>query len=201
MTSNRNTRPAFPITLLALLTASSGCSMANWTQKLATPQREQLSARAQTKASMKSAIESNREQALLLAAETRWSDDDPADCERLLNRLLENNPDCHVAQRMLAELYLSTGRPQLALREFQYLLDREPNSLELQYQCAAALEASGHPAEAGAMFERVAASASPESWLAATPNRGAQGMPIFRDQPINTVVPVSHDDQRPRFLR
>lgn len=188
MASNHS-RPAFTATL-ALLLASSGCSLTNWSQKLVTPQNEEVAARAQTKESMKSAIESDRERALLLAAESRWKDDDPADCERLLNRLLENNPECRDALRMLAELHLSTGKPHLALREFQYLLDREPNSLELQYQCAAALEASGHPEEARAMFERVAASASPDSWLAATANGGRQ-----------PVVPASHSEHRPRFVR
>ena len=216
MTSRFGSPAVFVLRSLVILVATtSGCSIAKLSNKLTPPHTEKQTARSQTKDSMESAINADRERALLLAAESRWRDDDPADCERLLDRLLENNPESRDAQRMLAELHLATGRPHLALREFQYLLNSEPNSLELQYQYAAALEETGNIHEANSMFERIANSANPESWLAATLNRpspigdvqldipGARPGPTYPNQPIfdGGVIPANHVDQRARFIR
>ena len=189
---------------LALLATSTGCSMTNWSHHVAPPNARATS-RTQNSESIDSAIDSSREEALLLAAESRWSEGDPADSERLLNRILESRPESQEAQRMLAELHLATGRPQLALREFGLLLDRDRNSLELQYQYATALEENGRVAEANQLFQRVASSANPDSWLAATMNRST---PVSRRLPAgpnrlmpsggsgSEVVPASYENRR-----
>jgi outer membrane PBP1 activator LpoA protein len=154
----------------------SGCSHLGWPARLAGPEKSANRAkRHQASEPVREAADSNRQEALLLAAETRWREGETADCERLLHQLLEAFPSSADGRRMLAELYLSTDRPGQASAEFERLLAEIPDSLELQYQYAVSLESTGRIAESEAILARIAARAAPQSWLADAAQRPAPG--------------------------
>ncbi|MEO2008293.1 MAG: hypothetical protein ABGX22_06345, partial [Pirellulaceae bacterium] len=73
------------------------------------------------------------------------------------------------------ELYLATDRPQLALKEFSLLLQDDPESLDLQYHYAVALEDAGREADANRQFHELAEAAGPDSWLSNLPRSFASG--------------------------
>ncbi|HIM30025.1 MAG TPA: hypothetical protein EYG57_10730 [Planctomycetes bacterium] len=164
------------LVVVGAVVLASGCSSVTrpFQTSVLLPEVE-ASENSRSEDSLQSAISDNREQALLSMAEDRWQSGDSLDCEKLLNRLLESTPDSRDGLQMLAELYLATDRPQLALKEFSLLLQDDPESLDLQYHYAVALEDAGREADANRQFHELAEAAGPDSWLSNLPRSFASG--------------------------
>lgn len=147
--------------------------------------------RSRKETAMQNAVAANREQALLTTAENRWQDGDAADAERLLLRILEETPDSLAAKRMLAEFYLATGRTKEAIGTLKELMLDDPQSPELQYHYATALEEAGFPYEANAVFQRIRRRVPEDSWLAEATQQST--LALSQQQPPSNVAQRRED--------
>lgn len=97
------------------------------------------------------AFEEFRESSQLTAALAQWEEDDLAGAERTLLGVLKRNPDHVEARRMLAELYLDTQRPALAvevLAEAGKVQPADPALAELYNLAVEAAAGSAPPSPA-----------------------------------------------------
>jgi putative PEP-CTERM system TPR-repeat lipoprotein len=92
--------------------------------------------------------------ALLLAARTYGMSGNGAKAEEYLKRLIQTNPDDLTPYAMLAQLYVSMGRLDAALAEYESIAKRDPKPVGALTFAGIILQGQGKTADAQDRFER-----------------------------------------------
>jgi tetratricopeptide (TPR) repeat protein len=91
-------------------------------------------------------------------AECRWGLGDRDEALALLNKAIALNSEERGALLLKARIDLEDGRPQMALKPLQTLLDRDPHDFNTRYQLSTAYQALGEAETAAAELARMKAS-------------------------------------------
>lgn len=112
---------------------------------------------AKTRVDAHTASPEARPELLLLAARTYVSTGDLAGAERLLRRTIDRDPTLLPAYGMLARIYLSQKKIDLARQEFEALAERQSMPVAALTMAGIILQSQGNQAEAKKRFERALA--------------------------------------------
>ena len=139
--------------LWPLLVLAVGCSSLS----VSDPSGEGISEKRQqrTEEAVRS-FESSRDSAQYQAALACWNQHDVKGCEEGLRRLLQRNPNYRDAQLLMAEVYLTSNRPQEAFNCVEQALAAHPNDARVQYTMGLLLDTTGQSTGALAYYRQAA---------------------------------------------
>ena len=115
--------------------------------------RNPAAARARVEARLKATPDSAL--VLALAGRTWAATGDPAKGEAYLRRAIEKDPSNLDAYSVLAQLYMSQRKPELAVAEFDKLAARQPWSVAGSTMAALIVQSQGNEGEARRRYERI----------------------------------------------
>jgi Tfp pilus assembly protein PilF len=101
-------------------------------------------------------ITDKRDHAEFLAAHQRWVQQDFQGCREQLENILARNPKHCDARLLMADVLLSSGKPNEALGQVQEALKYHADDPDVQYAMGLTLDANGRPDEALVYYERAA---------------------------------------------
>jgi predicted Zn-dependent protease len=141
----RRWRQTLLLVLVTCTAFSSGCASVQLK-----PQRtsEPKSSPKPNTSSAIQAYESQRADALYLAACSRWEEDNLEACEKTLQQLLALQPTHKLGRLMLADLFAATDRLPQAERELTGLLRNAPNDPQIHHSLGLFFETVGEKEKA-----------------------------------------------------
>lgn len=151
--------------------AISGC--ATVADPLPDPPEDVAAIRAEREEQVIEDFQQTRADALYQAALARWREGDVVASEAMLVRLLQQSDEHHEARLMVADLYVSTGKPKAAERHLRLLIERNADDAQAHHSLGMLLDTTGKAEEALHHLQK-AAELAPDNELYAISHATAQ---------------------------